>query len=127
MPEQKWYSIQAVTRGRLWATLLLPLMVVSCATSLSGTAALVDGTPVRFAYVDAGASSVCVSGSFNEWSIQSHCMQREGTVWTITIALPAGRWEYGFYVNGNTWQTDPGASLTEDGGFGRANSVLIVE
>ncbi len=112
---------------RFFAALLLPVLVASCGASWVRDAPHDPGIPVRFVYVDAGATRVCVSGSFNQWSLNSHCLQREGSTWTITIPLPAGRWEYGFYVDGESWKTDPGVPLTEDNGFGRANSVLIVE
>ena len=82
---------------------------------------------VRFVYVDAKAKSVCVSGSFNQWSDKSHCLRRDGSTWSITVPLPLGRYEYGFMVDGNDWQADPGAALSEESGFGNANSVIIVE
>ncbi len=83
--------------------------------------------PVRFIYKDPHAGSVCLSGSFNGWSPDSHCMSREKDIWLVVVRLPAGRYEYGFIVDGGVWQTDPGSTLSEDTGFGKMNSVLIVE
>lgn len=83
--------------------------------------------PVRFIYRDPAAVSVCVAGSFNGWSGQSDCMRRDGDTWTVALMLSPGRYTYGFVVNGSSWRTDPEAVLSEDSGFGRLNSILIVE
>jgi Glycogen recognition site of AMP-activated protein kinase len=54
-------------------------------------------------------------------------MRRDGSTWSITLSLSEGRHAYGFVVDGDLWQADPGATLSEDNGFGKTNSVLIVE
>jgi len=87
-----------------------------------------DGTvPVRFVYLDAAAASVCIAGSFNGWSAQTDCMRRAGGLWTVDLRISPGRHQYAFVIDGNTWRPDPEAVLSEDSGFGRLNSVLIVE
>lgn len=53
-------------------------------------------------------------------------VKKQGT-WLIELALPPGRYLYAFLVDGGEWQTDPGAVLFDDDGFGKKNSVLIVE
>ena len=103
------------------------ILLWSCAPSLRPSGAGSRQTQVRFVYVDAKATSVSVSGSFNQWSDRSHCMRREGNTWSITLSLSEGRYAYGFVVDGDLWQADPGATLSEDNGFGKTNSVLIVE
>ncbi len=84
---------------------------------------------VQFVYENAKAKSVCVAGSFNQWSSEAHCMERSGKIWNLGIQLPAGRYEYVFVVNGKNWEPDPKAALSEKSGFGSKtrNSVLIVE
>jgi 1,4-alpha-glucan branching enzyme len=114
--------------AKMIAAVLLPVFMMGCSTASwhrNGVGA--RGIPVRFLYVVTRAATVCVAGSFNQWSLQSHCMRREGDTWSITISLPSGRHEYGFVIDGESWQADPGAPLAEDNGFGRMNSVLIVE
>jgi len=83
--------------------------------------------PVRFLYRDPQAQRVCVMGSFNEWSPHAHCMNWERGVWSITVLLSPGRYEYHFLIDGRIRQKDPGALFAQDNGFGEENSVLVVE
>ena len=71
--------------------------------------------------------SVCVSGDFNGWSSRSHCLQREGESWSVQLELPPGRYRYGFILDGREWVCDPEALIQEDDGFGRKNSVLVID
>jgi hypothetical protein len=82
--------------------------------------------PVLFTYAGA-AKRVCLSGDFNAWSPDSDCLRREGARWEIRIFLPPGRYRYGFLLDDKDWIPDPGALLQEADGFGRNNSVLVVE
>ncbi|MGQ9644936.1 MAG: hypothetical protein ACUVWO_00165 [Thermodesulfobacteriota bacterium] len=82
---------------------------------------------VRFNYVDSQARKVCLSGSFNQWSAESHCMVKKGDVWSIEIGLSRGRYAYIFVVDDTVMKPDPDAILLEESGFGIKNSVLIVE
>ena len=107
--------------------LLCPLVPWGCAPSLRQSEVESRGTLVRFIYVNPKAQSVCVSGSFNNWSDKSHCMRRDGSTWSLVLSLPEGRYSYGFVIDGDVWQTDPGTTLSEEDGFGRTNSVLIIE
>jgi 1,4-alpha-glucan branching enzyme len=112
----------------MMTVLLLSAFATGCGTASRGLdGASPYGIPVRFLCEVPGAARVCVSGSFNQWSSRSHCMRREGNTWSVMISLPSGRHEYGFVIDGDLWQTDPGAPLVEDNGFGRMNSVLILE
>jgi len=82
---------------------------------------------VLFNYVDSQARKVCISGSFNQWSTQSHCMVRKGDTWALELFLPRGRYPYLFVVDDAVMKPDPGAILMEESGFGMKNSILIVE
>lgn len=86
-----------------------------------------EGIPVVFRFVDHRAKKVCLGGSFNEWSPQAHCMKQEKGVWTVSLSLLPGRYPYLFLIDDQDWELDPGATLSEDTGFGSKNSVLIVE
>ena len=83
---------------------------------------------VRFTLVDPDARSVAVAGSFNEWSVTSHSLAREGTssLWTIVVPLPPGEHLFMFVIDGNRWITPPLADDFEDDGFGATNGVVIV-
>ena len=71
--------------------------------------------------------SVCLSGDFNGWSSESHCLQRKGDEWTIQLVLPVGSYRYGFVVDKKEWVCDPESPIQEDDGFGRKNSVLLID
>lgn len=71
--------------------------------------------------------SVCLSGDFNGWSSESHCLQRKGNEWSIQLVLAPGRYRYGFVIDETGWASDPEALIQEDDGFGRKNSVLLID
>ncbi len=75
----------------------------------------------------AGTRSVCLAGSFNNWSKEANPMrlQADGTTWSIDLPLAPGKFQYKFVVNGETWITDPGAPSLDDGN-GNTNSVVII-
>jgi len=125
---EKDISIRIKGAAATLAAVLFSMLVASCTPSVrQGWTQNPALFSVRFIYVDAQAKSVCLSGSFNQWSRQSHCMIREGNTWSAVVLLPPGRYAYGFLIDGDTWQADPGAALSEESGFGTNNSILIVE
>ena len=71
--------------------------------------------------------SVCLSGDFNGWSSDSHCLQRKGDEWSIQLVLPPGSYRYGFVIDKRDWVCDPEALIQEDDGFGKKNSVLLID
>jgi len=71
--------------------------------------------------------SVCLSGDFNGWSSEAYCLQRKGDEWTIQLVLPPGTYRYGFVIDKKEWVCDPEALIQEDDGFGRKNSVLLID
>jgi 1,4-alpha-glucan branching enzyme len=82
---------------------------------------------VRLSLVAPEASLVGLVGSFNRWDPKMHRLtgpDRDG-VWTITISLPPGRYEYLFLINNTEWSLDPAAPFVDDGLGGR-NSVFVV-
>jgi 1,4-alpha-glucan branching enzyme len=71
--------------------------------------------------------SVCLSGDFNGWSAESHCLQQEEDRWSIQVSLSPGSYRYGFVIDKKDWACDPDALIQEDDGFGRRNSVLLID
>jgi hypothetical protein len=71
--------------------------------------------------------TVCLSGDFNDWSPNTHCLERKGHIWKIKLFLSPGRYKYAFVLDGIHWTPDPNAFLLENDGFGMKNSVLIIE
>lgn len=75
----------------------------------------------------AGAERVSVAGSFNNWNKDAAVMERgpDGRTWRLTMTLPAGRYEYKFVVNGETWVVDPKGASVDDGN-GNVNTLLLI-
>jgi hypothetical protein len=81
---------------------------------------------VRFVFVGQ-AHQVALVGDFNGWSKDATPLERGGRpgIWTASVALPAGRHEYAFIVDGEHWTADPLAAPNADE-FGTESSVLTV-
>lgn len=73
------------------------------------------------------AESVCLVGDFNQWSPESHCLKRKADGWEIVVALSSGPHQYAFVIDRITWVPDPNGMYLQDDGFGRQNSVIMVE
>ena len=84
--------------------------------------------PVVFHLSIPEAQAVAVVGTFNGWKPRGYEMQfnPEKKVWSLTVRLPEGRYEYAFLVDGQKVLPDPEASLYQDDGFGNENSVMIL-
>ncbi len=89
-------------------------------------AAAAETQLVRFVIHAPNAQDVRLAGTWNSWSAEGQRLQAgpDGVHYT-TLALPPGRHEYQFIVDG-AWQADPAAALSDDDGFGQRNSVLIL-
>jgi len=80
---------------------------------------------VRFQLQARGARRVALAGSFNQWRPDLTVLEPASAdgVFTGTLELPPGDYEYMFVVDGK-WVTDPAAGERRDDGFGRQNSLL---
>ncbi len=96
------------------------------------TAAVLPTRPERtieFVLVAPQASSVALVGDFNGWSTSATPLERQGdgAVWSVRVALPAGRHVYSFVMDGDRWVSDPQAPLEPANEFGVRNSVIVVD
>jgi anti-sigma factor RsiW len=83
---------------------------------------------VRLVFVQPDARSVSVAGDFNGWNpAQTKLERADGGMWTVTLPLRPGRYEYMFVVDGKHWIADPLATEDTGDGFGSQNAVLDVE
>ena len=81
---------------------------------------------VRFIYHDATARQIAVVGDFNGWGATEFPLSvNDNGVWTATIALPAGAYEYAFVVDRDQWAADPAALSSRDE-FGTPTSRVNV-
>lgn len=83
---------------------------------------------VRFVLLAPDARSVALVGDFNNWNRASTALAPTGKegVWTASVALPPGRHEYAFVVDGEHWVADPHANVTIHDDFGTASSIVTV-
>lgn len=82
---------------------------------------------VRLVLLQPGAHSVSVAGDFNGWNpAQTPLEKSDGGIWTATIPLKPGRYEYMFVIDGKQWIADPLATEETTDGFGAQNAVLDV-
>ncbi|MBH0207260.1 MAG: hypothetical protein HP495_01775 [Nitrospira sp.] len=83
---------------------------------------------VRLVLLQPGARSVSVAGDFNGWNPAHTPLERsDGGMWTATIPLKPGRYQYMFVIDGKQWIADPLAAEAETDGFGAQNAVLDVD
>lgn len=83
---------------------------------------------VRLVMVQPNAATVAVAGDFNGWDpTRTPLLRNESGMWTTTIKLRPGRYQYMFVINGTEWRTDPLATDVSQDGFGQQNAVLEVD
>ena len=80
----------------------------------------------QFTYYQKGLKSISLVGQFNDWDADSTALTEvsEG-VWTVTLRLRPGVYEYQFMLNGQQRVTDPTMPQTSND-FGSPNSVVTV-
>jgi len=83
---------------------------------------------VKFVLPAPQAEKVFLAGDFNNWEKDALALtDREGNgLWTITLPLNPGTYNYMFIVNGKEWISDPYAEYYCDDGFGHRNAVLRI-
>ncbi len=79
--------------------------------------------PVELQLASTEARSVAVAGDFNGWDAVTMKRGEDG-VFRVQLALPPGRYQYAFLVDGRKWVPDPRAATIVDSGYGGADSVL---
>ena len=124
----RWTSWCSSRKGFLCLLSLLALGVFAACNTGNGQRIRNDNHKRIVLFTFSGnAETVCLSGDFNDWSPDSGCLKKQGDRWKVEITLAPGRYRYGFLLDGKEWVPDPGALLNEEDGFGKKNSVLVVE
>jgi hypothetical protein len=77
---------------------------------------------------DSKAHTVAIAGDFNGWNPQANILEDpEGDgIWTGTLKLEPGRYEYMFVLDGEKWLPDPNALRYVKDGFGNKNAILEI-
>jgi hypothetical protein len=80
----------------------------------------------QFTYYQKGLQSISVVGGFNDWDADSTAMTEVSPgVWTVSMRLRPGVYEYQFILNGKQRVTDPTMPQTSND-FGSPNSVVTI-
>jgi len=81
---------------------------------------------VRFNLYAPEAERVFLAGDFNNWDVDTLPMKRDSKgTWEVSFALPHGKYEYRFWVDG-VWHDDPNAHEKIENPFGSQNCVRIM-
>jgi len=72
--------------------------------------------------------TVAIAGDFNNWDPQANILEdpEEDGIWTGTLKLEPGRYEYMFVMDGEKWFPDPNALRYVKDGFGNKNAILEI-
>jgi hypothetical protein len=83
--------------------------------------------PVQLVFHAPSASRVSVVGDFTGWE-PTAAMTRDPAsgLWSVSLAVPAGRHVYAFLIDDSVLVRDPRAAAAPDADFGRPGSVLLV-
>ena len=82
---------------------------------------------VTFSIVAPGVEDVCLTGTFNDWNTDRHHMKKNSDgVWSKTVVIPPGTYEYKYLVGGEWWH-DPGNDHVTYNEHGTLNSVITVD
>ncbi len=84
-----------------------------------------SGNEAFFILPALNAENVSVVGSFNEWEPTPLSDENGDGIWTASIPLPPGRYEYAFVIDGRWWGQDPLADEYIKS-FGEYSSVRYV-
>ena len=81
---------------------------------------------VIFEYYAPSAGKVQLAGNFNGWDPSKAPLKKERDGrWKVALTLPAGRYEYRFWVD-NNWQNDQKPMECVPNPFGTWNCVLQI-
>jgi len=77
---------------------------------------------------DSKTHTVAIAGDFNGWNPQANPLgDPDGDgIWTGTLKLEPGRYEYMFVLDGEKWFPDPNALRYVKDGFGNKNAILEI-
>ena len=81
---------------------------------------------VKFQIQAEPGSNVYIAGSFNAWDPKANKLRKSKDIYTTSIVLEKGRYEYKFVIN-DVWHVDPNCPEWQPNSMGSINSLLTVE
>jgi 1,4-alpha-glucan branching enzyme len=84
----------------------------------------IERRKITFALETSDAKKVILMGDFNNWNPKKHPMKKDGNgMWTKTVMLFPGEYEYKFLVDGE-WKEDPQNDQKCLNRFGTLNNIF---
>ena len=139
---RKRISIPSLSFPRKWESMFSFRLVGAAATAAlvvffaftfifnTPDTSLICSAEVQFSLKisDGKAHTVAITGDFNSWDPQANLLEDpEGDgIWTGTLKLEPGRYEYMFVLDGEKWLPDPNALRYVKDGFGNRNAILEI-
>ena len=82
----------------------------------------------HFAFMAPTARTVTLVGDFNGWDAAATPLRRGAIdgLWTVTLPLADGSYQYAFVVDRTAWVADPVAPVKLEDEFGAPSSLMIV-
>ena len=76
---------------------------------------------------EAGAVQAWLAGEFNDWSHESHPLQRndDGSL-SVTVELDPGSYRYRYYLGDGEWENDWAADSYVDNEHGGQDSLIVI-
>ena len=81
---------------------------------------------VKFQIQAEPGSEVYLAGSFNAWDPKANKLRKSKDIYTTSIVLEKGRYEYKFVIN-DVWHVDPNCPEWQPNSMGSINSLITVE
>ena len=85
-----------------------------------------DKAVVRFCYRTLPGHTVSLAGIFNDWDPAQTPMLEENGLYSCTLELPTGEYEYKLVVDGE-WMLDEDNPNFVSNDFGTLNSLLTIK
>jgi len=90
-----------------------------------GSQAKTKARRVKFQLQAEPGCEVYLAGTFNSWNPRKNKMKYANGMYTTTLTLEPGRYEYKFVIDG-VWCVDPACTEWAPNGLGSLNSVITV-
>lgn len=121
-------AMAAIAAVMIIAVALSPVRIGNAGAGTGPVRAEETGTRmIRFVLDAPRATSVSLSGDFNDWDLRATPMVRGDLgEWETTVRLVPGRYKYTFVVDGDRWVPDPAAPPALFDDFGGAGSIVTV-
>ncbi len=113
--------------GQRWGVALItPWRLTDLLSALPDVAVKTQTSLVTFTLEAPTATTVSIAGDFNDWDTHNHPLVKGPSgAWQLRLALPSGRYEYQFFVEGY-WHNDPTSARRTPNVFGTENDMIEV-